>query len=320
MVQATPAPMTARATSSWRRAPRESTWETICQRSTAEVGRSHDGHGAEEERADHTDGDAPSTCVRPLYIGHRLRIGSIGRRGSSARPAGHPKAARHYHGQDAPPTRATMRLRAPRAVTLPPLASSGRGRSTARRGWSIWAYRSLIWNFTQRDLKARYKGTAARMGLVARGPAGDPAHLHARLLGHLPRGAARLRQRRAGHLPGLALRRAHRLDVPGPIGPTGHPHAAGQRPAAPEDLLPLPRSRPGHDGRHPRPDAHRAGHLRRRPAPAGQRRHLVAALPCLAGHLPGVRGRRSPSAWPSSTCTSGTSSTSPAWPCSSCSS
>ena len=52
-----------------------------------------------------------------------------------------------------------MRLRAPRAVTPPPLASSGRGRSTARRGWSIWAYRSLIWNFTQRDLKARYKGT-----------------------------------------------------------------------------------------------------------------------------------------------------------------
>ena len=53
-----------------------------------------------------------------------------------------------------------MRLRAPRAITLPPLASSVRGRSTARRGWSIWAYRSLIWNFTQRDLKARYKGTA----------------------------------------------------------------------------------------------------------------------------------------------------------------
>jgi len=53
-----------------------------------------------------------------------------------------------------------MRLRAPRAITLPPLASSVRGRSTARRGWSIWAYRLLIWNFTQRDLKARYKGTA----------------------------------------------------------------------------------------------------------------------------------------------------------------
>jgi ABC-type polysaccharide/polyol phosphate export permease len=52
-----------------------------------------------------------------------------------------------------------MRLRAPRAVTLPPFTSSGRARSTARRGWSIWAYRSLIWNFTQRDLKARYKGT-----------------------------------------------------------------------------------------------------------------------------------------------------------------
>ena len=52
-----------------------------------------------------------------------------------------------------------MRLRAPRAITLPPMASV-RGRTSARRGWSIWAYRSLIWNFTQRDLKARYKGTA----------------------------------------------------------------------------------------------------------------------------------------------------------------
>lgn len=52
-----------------------------------------------------------------------------------------------------------MRLRAPWAITLPPLASSVRGRTSARRGWSIWAYRSLIWNFTQRDLKARYKGT-----------------------------------------------------------------------------------------------------------------------------------------------------------------
>jgi ABC-type polysaccharide/polyol phosphate export permease len=51
-----------------------------------------------------------------------------------------------------------MRLRAPRTITLLPLASV-QGRSTARRGWSIWSYRSLIWNFTQRDLKARYKGT-----------------------------------------------------------------------------------------------------------------------------------------------------------------
>ncbi len=33
-VQATPAAMTATATSSWRSAPRESTRETICQRST----------------------------------------------------------------------------------------------------------------------------------------------------------------------------------------------------------------------------------------------------------------------------------------------
>jgi ABC-type polysaccharide/polyol phosphate export permease len=32
-------------------------------------------------------------------------------------------------------------------------------RTTARRGWGIWSYRSLIWNFIQRDLKARYKGT-----------------------------------------------------------------------------------------------------------------------------------------------------------------
>ena len=32
--------------------------------------------------------------------------------------------------------------------------------TTARRRASIWSYRSLIWNFTQRDLKSRFKGTA----------------------------------------------------------------------------------------------------------------------------------------------------------------
>ena len=156
MVQATPAAMTASGDQQLRSAPRESTWETICQRSTA--------RWAVATMATAPKKSAPITltamrhrlaCV-PLCLGHRLRIGSIGRR--VRRP--HPKAAPHYHGQDAPPTRATMRLRAPRAVTLPPFTSSGRGRSTARRGWSIWAYRSLIWNFTQRDLKAR--GTRAR--------------------------------------------------------------------------------------------------------------------------------------------------------------
>jgi ABC-type polysaccharide/polyol phosphate export permease len=52
-----------------------------------------------------------------------------------------------------------MRLRVPRAATVSPPGSPGRRRTTARPGWSLWAYRSLIWNFTQRDLKARYKGT-----------------------------------------------------------------------------------------------------------------------------------------------------------------
>ncbi len=32
--------------------------------------------------------------------------------------------------------------------------------ATARPRASIWAYRSLIWNFAQRDLKSRFKGTA----------------------------------------------------------------------------------------------------------------------------------------------------------------
>ena len=32
--------------------------------------------------------------------------------------------------------------------------------TTARRRASVWSYRSLIWNFTQRDLKSRFKGTA----------------------------------------------------------------------------------------------------------------------------------------------------------------
>jgi ABC-type polysaccharide/polyol phosphate export permease len=45
------------------------------------------------------------------------------------------------------------------AFAFPRLGSLGRPRASARRGSSVWAYRSLIWNFTQRDLKARYKGT-----------------------------------------------------------------------------------------------------------------------------------------------------------------
>ena len=37
--------------------------------------------------------------------------------------------------------------------------SSGSMSSAARPRASIWAYRSLIWNFAQRDLKSRFKGT-----------------------------------------------------------------------------------------------------------------------------------------------------------------
>ena len=52
-----------------------------------------------------------------------------------------------------------MRLRAPasgRWLRAPAAGLSGRG---ARRGFSLWSYRALIWNFARRDLKARYKGT-----------------------------------------------------------------------------------------------------------------------------------------------------------------
>jgi hypothetical protein len=35
---------------------------------------------------------------------------------------------------------------------------------TVRERGNMWSYRSLIWNFAQRDLKALFKGTAPRAG------------------------------------------------------------------------------------------------------------------------------------------------------------
>jgi ABC-type polysaccharide/polyol phosphate export permease len=51
-----------------------------------------------------------------------------------------------------------MRLRTPAVAHRVRIPSPGSG-SGARRGFSVWSYRTLIWNFAQRDLKARYKGT-----------------------------------------------------------------------------------------------------------------------------------------------------------------
>lgn len=53
-----------------------------------------------------------------------------------------------------------MRLRSLGAPAAEGAAPSRPARSNARRGTSIWSHRFLIWNFTQRDLKSRYKGTA----------------------------------------------------------------------------------------------------------------------------------------------------------------
>jgi ABC-type polysaccharide/polyol phosphate export permease len=53
-----------------------------------------------------------------------------------------------------------MRLRPLGASPFSRLVAPAQARTTARRSFGIWSYRSLIWNFMQRDLKARYKGTA----------------------------------------------------------------------------------------------------------------------------------------------------------------
>jgi ABC-type polysaccharide/polyol phosphate export permease len=52
-----------------------------------------------------------------------------------------------------------MRLRAPASGRWLRASTTGLAGGGARRGFSVWSYRSLIWNFAQRDLKARYKGT-----------------------------------------------------------------------------------------------------------------------------------------------------------------
>ena len=52
-----------------------------------------------------------------------------------------------------------MRLRVPASGRWLRASTTGLAGSGARRGFSLWSYRSLIWSFAQRDLKARYKGT-----------------------------------------------------------------------------------------------------------------------------------------------------------------
>ena len=53
-----------------------------------------------------------------------------------------------------------MRLRPVRASALSRIAPTAHAGAQARRRTWVWTYRSLIWNFTQRDLKSRFKGTA----------------------------------------------------------------------------------------------------------------------------------------------------------------
>ena len=210
-----------------------------------------------------------------------------------------------------------MRLRAPRAVTLPPLASSVRGRTTARRGWSIWAYRSLIWNFTQRDLKARYKGTL--LGWVWSLVVPLATLLIYTLVFSV------IFRARAARTSATASRASSRSgssagSSPGPSW-RSRSNWASRRCSATD-----PCSR--------RSTSRRTCRSWERWVPSSSRRssrqaiyavvllllgnvgHLVAALPSLAGHLPGLRGLDRRLRWPSSTSTTATSSTSPAWSCS----
>ena len=213
-----------------------------------------------------------------------------------------------------------MRLRAPRAVTLPPLASSGRGRTTARRGWSIWAYRSLIWNFTQRDLKARYKGTLLGwawslvvplatlliytlvFSVIFRAEPpdfgnGEPGIFPVWLFG--------------GLIAWTFLAQSVQLGIPTLLGngpllqkvyfPSHVPVLGMMGAILVQTLIEL-------------------GIYAVDPAPAGQRRASRGCSSLSGWPSTWCSWPPSPSAWPSSTCTSGTSSTSPASPCSSCSS
>ena len=74
--------------------------------------------------------------------------------------------------------RCTLRLEhVERAVAVAPQHRPPRGEHAlrtvaARPRASVWSQRSLIWNFAQRDLKSRFKGTPRLgSGLVADGAA-----------------------------------------------------------------------------------------------------------------------------------------------------